>query len=133
MAKALRVIQYEGMKRMLVFVTAAMVLFAFDQDTDSARKKSAEAWLDKAVKPAPPESNPAWTDVLAVIKNRYSSGRLPCRVFDTTRGKYFEDFVAAGAIKQGFSLETTRQEFMKATDLPAAMTITGRKRQGCVE
>ena len=41
-------------------------------------------------------------------------------------------FVAAGAIKKGFRIETTRQEFMKATDLPAARTITGRKRQGCI-
>jgi hypothetical protein len=70
--------------------------------------------------------------VQAVLNKRHGSGKLPCKVFDTTRGKYFEDFVAAGAIKQGFSIETTRQEFMKATDFPTAMTITGRKRQGCV-
>ena len=117
---------------MMILLAGAMLLFGVDQDTAGAKKKAAEAWLDKATKPASSENNPGWTDVLAVLNKRHGTGKLPCKVFDTTRGKYFEDFVAAGAIKQGFSIETTRQEFMKATDLPTAMTITGRKRQGCV-
>ncbi|MEO8368260.1 MAG: hypothetical protein ABI806_03605 [Candidatus Solibacter sp.] len=125
------------MKLMLILLAATVTVFAAAEDTksggDKANKaKAAEAWLDKAAKPASADNNPGWTDVLAVLNKRHGSGKLPCKAFDTTRGKYFEDFVAAGAIKQGFSIETTRQEFMKATELPTSMTIAGRKRQGCV-
>ena len=123
------------MKLTVIFVASVLAAVAADQDAASGVKiksKAAEAWLDKAAKPAWAADTPGWTDVFAVLKKRYASGKLPCKVFDATRGKYFEDFVAAGAIKQGFSIETTRQEFMKSTDLPVSSVLTGRKRQGCV-
>ena len=120
----------------LVAVTLAVsaaAVFGAAEDTNGNKAKAAEAWLDKAAKPAAKEDSPGWPDVLAVLKKRYESGKLPCKIFDTTRGKYFDDFVAAGAVKQGFSIETTKTEFMKATDFPTGWTLTGRKRQGCVE
>jgi len=99
---------------------------------DSEKANAADAWVEDFSKGGLPDNAPTWHDVFFAPERRYGGGKVPCGVFDAAREKYFKDFVAPMAIQQGYGLETTRQQFVKQTDLPTTLTITGRKRQGCV-
>ena len=141
------------MRLTLILVATAMVVFAADQDAtkntekktattdkkkavgkakDADKAKAADAWVEELSKGGLPEGAPTWNDVFAALERRYGSGKLPCSAFDAAREKYFKDFVAQWVMQQGYGLDSTRQQFMKRTDLPTIWTITGRKRQGCV-
>jgi hypothetical protein len=96
------------------------------------KAKAADAWVEKFLKSKLPDNVPQWADIFASLEKKYGPSKVPCRVYDSAREQYFQEFIMPVVRKDGYDPYDSRINFMKATDLPTTRTITGRKRQGCV-
>jgi len=144
------------MKWLVVVSVFAFALAAPPSDTDTTKttqkkrtagtdpKKKADEWVDALAKSQEPQKREnhdadmkkiieGWNDMLAALKRKYGTYHIPCRIFDAARDHYYQDFLLLPLIKYGYNPETSREAFMEWSDLPTKWTLTGRKRQGCVE
>ena len=137
-----------------VIVIAAVTILADTDTTNKTQKKKSDAaadaqkkaddWVDQLAKSLerPKAKNndelvrklaEQWQDIFAALKRKYGTGRIPCTMFDAARDRYFQDVLLPVYLKYEYNPELSRQAFEEYSDLPTKWTLTGRKRDGCVE